>query len=246
VRTLFGLVVSSAALMAASAPARAQDYLLPDAPGKTQVTDSCEACHGIITVIKHKRSPQQWVSIVQMMTVEGLVLNNQQKKRILGYLDAHYSQATDYVPLPPLLRGHGPGVDLALEAAQAARAACHAKGQTRISTLVVDSGGVPVVLLTDDEAKPINQIDAQIKVAAVLKYKQSSGEVMKRVDRDPVLEAEIKADSQIGLVLSGGLPIIARGNEIVGAIAVSGVFGPANLDDLCAQAGLDRITSRLK
>jgi uncharacterized protein GlcG (DUF336 family) len=244
VRIVLALIVSCATLLR-TAGAQAQDYLLPDAPGKAEVTGSCERCHGIITVIKYKRSPHQWAEEMQAMVGQGMAVSDQQKKLMLDYLNAHYGQATDYVPQPPALRGHGPGLALAMEAAEAAQEACRSRG-LNVTTLVVDSADVPIVMLTGDGVSPITQADAAIKTATVLKYQQSSGEVMKRMSTDPVLVAEIKSNSQIGEVLSGGLPIIANGKELVGAIAVSGARGPASQDDVCAQAGVDRIAARVR
>ena len=45
------------------------------------------------------------------------------------------------------------------------------------------------------------------------------------------------------LAVGGGLPIRA-GNEVVGAIGVSGAPG-GHLDDACGQAGIDKIKDRL-
>jgi len=44
------------------------------------------------------------------------------------------------------------------------------------------------------------------------------------------------------LALSGGLPIKV-GNEVIGAVGVSGSPGK---DDVCAQAGLDKVVDQLK
>jgi uncharacterized protein GlcG (DUF336 family) len=44
------------------------------------------------------------------------------------------------------------------------------------------------------------------------------------------------------LALSGGLPIKV-GDEVVGAVGVSGSPGK---DDICSQAGIDRVADQLK
>lgn len=44
------------------------------------------------------------------------------------------------------------------------------------------------------------------------------------------------------LALAGGLPIKA-GNEVVGAVGVSGSPGK---DDVCSQAGIDKVADQLK
>jgi len=226
------------------AAAWAQDYLLPDGPGKAELTGACGSCHGIVTVTGQKRSPRQWDAIVTQMIGLGAKVDGDQSKTILAYLNAHYGQAADYVPRPPPVRARGPGLALALEAAETAAENCRAKGY-RVTTLVVDSAGNVVVQLTGDGASPITSAIAATKTATVLKYKVASGVVMKRMDSDPALVAEIKADPKIGEVRQGGLPLTADG-VIVGAIAVSGDVGPVDKDEICAQAGIDRIAARLK
>jgi uncharacterized protein GlcG (DUF336 family) len=142
-------------------------------------------------------------------------------------------------------RAKGPSEVLALEAAQAALEDCVAKGY-KVSALVVDSAGATVVLLTADGATPRTNAIAAEKTAAVLKYRVSSGEVLKRVQADPAFAAEVKADPKLGgEVRQGGLPMMA-GGQIIGAIAVSGGLGPLDKDEICARAGLDRVASRLR
>jgi uncharacterized protein GlcG (DUF336 family) len=196
-------------------------------------------------VVKHRRSPRQWTAVVDDMVQRGATLNDDQKKSIVGYLADRWSQPNDYIPKPPPLRGVGPGLTLALQAAEAAEQACLAKGH-EVTVLVVDSAGATLVLLSS-QGGAYSQVSAGMKVATVLRFKQSSSEVLKRVASDPVLEAEVKADPEIGEVLHGGLPITVNGDQLIGAIAVSGSHGLPSLgDDSCAQAGLDRIQAGLE
>lgn len=230
-------------LLLAVSVVNAQNYMLPNAPGKKEVVATCETCHGIMTVVLHKRSPQQWDVILQQMAAMGAVMTDEERASIRTYLNDHLGQAKDYVPQPMPKRGRGPGVILALEAAETAQAACRAKGQ-QVTTLVVDSAGVPVVLLNGDGAPTILASIAATKTTTVLRFKVSSGVVMDRLNGDPALAAQLKNDPEIGEVRQGGLPITIKG-ELVGAIAVAGAFGPANTDEICAQAGLDRIAAEL-
>src|SRR5580698_3680138 len=101
-------------LLVAGQSALAQEYLLPDAPGKTEITGACESCHGIMETLKHKRSPRQWDEVIRQMIADGADVNEDQRKSILAYLDAYRSQPNDYVPEPPPLQGVGPGLSLAL------------------------------------------------------------------------------------------------------------------------------------
>jgi uncharacterized protein GlcG (DUF336 family) len=136
-----------------------------------------------------------------------------------------------------------PAFDLALEAAQAANAACTAQGVHTVA-LVVDAANNPVVLLSADGAVAIAGDFALRKTAAVIQYRQSSGEVAARAAKDPALAAEVKANPKIGFALAGALPMLA-GNDQIGAIAVSGGSGPAG-DEACARAGLDKVKARLR
>jgi uncharacterized protein GlcG (DUF336 family) len=234
-------VVSVLSLLVAPTDVLAQDYLLPDAPQKTEVAAACESCHGIMTVIEHKRSPRQWDAIMREMTQQGMVINDDQKASIESYLNAYFGQAKEFVPRPSPIRGVGPGLALALEAAKTAQKACQLPGGRAPTVRVVDSAGTTIVLLTGDGVSPITQPNSAIKAATVLRFKEPSGEVMKRLDGDSVLLDEIRNDPSIGLVLQGGVPIMVNGDELIGAIAVSGAFGPADKDEICARAGLDRI-----
>ena len=244
-RTRFELGLGVLSLLAVSSLVPAQDYLLPNGPGKAEVVGACESCHGVMTIVHAgKRSPRQWNDILQQMIKLGLSIGAVQRESIYSYLNTHLGQAADYIP-PPQVRARGPGVTLALQAAEAAETACQADGQ-QVTTLVVDSADATVVLLTGDDISPLSQAVAASEAATVLKFKEPSGLVMKRLQSDPTLLPEIENDPEIGKVFPGGLPIVVNGGELIGAIAVSGALGRAATDEMCARAGLERIASRLR
>ncbi len=143
--------------------------------------------------------------------------------------------------LPPSARAKGPPLAESVRLAQAAVAACAAKGYP-VTALVTDSAGDPVVLLSGDGASLLSQKFAPIKVAVVLKYKVPSGEVAARARTDPALAAQIKADPKIGMALPGAVPL-KRGAEFLGVFAVSGAAG-ADMDASCVQAALARVRPR--
>jgi uncharacterized protein GlcG (DUF336 family) len=232
------------ALLAVSSGSFAQDYLLPNAPGKQELTGACESCHGIEAIAKHKRSPHQWDDLIQMMIVRGVSVTDEQKQVMLTYLKTYFGQERNYIPQPAPFRGRGPGLALALEAALTAQKICRDMG-LKSTALVVDSLGNTIVLLTGDGMQPINGAIAATKTATVLKFKEPSGVTMKRMDGDPELIEEVRNDPAIGQVLQGGLPITVNG-ELIGAIALSGAYGPADTDEKCAKAGLAKIASRLR
>jgi uncharacterized protein GlcG (DUF336 family) len=122
-------------------------------------------------------------------------------------------------------------------------AACDAKAY-KVSALMVDYHGSTIALLSADGASYKTADLAGAKAATVMKYKVASGEIQKRANTDQALVAELTADPKIGSAHQGGLPIMVAG-QLIGAIAVSGATGGEN-DEACAQAGLDKIASRLR
>jgi uncharacterized protein GlcG (DUF336 family) len=239
IRFILGVCVLAA--LAVSKVAVSQDYLLPNGPGKAEVVKSCGSCHGIVTVVAHKRSARQWNDIMQEMTGQGMAMSNDQRKSVVSYLSAHFGQTKDFVaPVSPV-RGVGPGWALALRAAETAQEACKSAGGRRPTVRVVDSAGSTIVLLTGIGVSPITLLNSASKAATVLRFKEPSGAVMERLNSDPVLVEEIRNDPEIGEVLQGGVPIIVNGDELIGAIAVSGSVGRADRDEICARAGLDGI-----
>jgi uncharacterized protein GlcG (DUF336 family) len=141
-------------------------------------------------------------------------------------------------PPPPPPRANGPALTPAVQAAQAAVAACAANGY-KVTALITDSGGDPVVLLSGDGAALRTQAIAKTKVAAALKYKMSSGEVVAKAKADPKLDAEIKADPAIGTARQGAV-LIMSGGDILGAFAVSGAPG-GDKDEACVKAAMDKV-----
>ncbi|MDB5460738.1 MAG: hypothetical protein JWO72_2479, partial [Caulobacteraceae bacterium] len=122
-----------------------------------------------------------------------------------------------------------------VQAAQAAVAACLANGY-KVTALITDSAGDPVVLLSGDGVGLRTQAIAKTKIAAVMKYKMSSGDLLIKTKTDPKLDAEIKADPAIGVLRQGAVPIM-NGGEMVGAFAVSGAPG-GEKDEACITAAL--------
>lgn len=141
-------------------------------------------------------------------------------------------------PAPPPPRAKGPALAASVQAAQAAVAACAANGY-KVTALIVDSAGDPVVLLSGDGAAVRTQTIAKSKIAAVLKYKMSSGDVAAKAKTDPKLDAEIKADPNIGTARQGAV-LIMSGSDILGAFAVSGAPG-GDKDEACVKAAMDKV-----
>jgi uncharacterized protein GlcG (DUF336 family) len=136
-----------------------------------------------------------------------------------------------------LPRAKGPGLQYAIQLAQAAVAACAARGD-KVSVLVADSVGTPVVMLSGDGAGERSQLITSTKTATAIKYRMPSAEVAKKAAADPKLRAELQADPNIGVARAGGF-LLMKDNELVGAIAVSG-----GADEDCAKDAMAKVPLR--
>jgi uncharacterized protein GlcG (DUF336 family) len=131
--------------------------------------------------------------------------------------------------------------DLARELVQGALDSCRAKGY-RVSVTVVNADGLVKAFVRDDGAAP-HTIDLSKKKAYTAATQRNlSGEVAKQWGNMPPPAID-------GIVtLAGGVPIKA-GNDVIGAIGISGApaGSPAGTnDEICANAGIARIATRLK
>lgn len=136
-------------------------------------------------------------------------------------------------PRPP--RDRGPALAPAVIAAQTAVQACADRGY-QVTAVVVDSAGLPVVLLSGDGAAAITQSIAMGKAVSSVRNGKPSGELAAEAQKNPELAARLQADPQQGPPRGGGVPIMS-GSTPVGAIAVSG-SPDAGWDIECANAGL--------
>ena len=123
--------------------------------------------------------------------------------------------------------------------AEAAMDKCKELG-FKVSVVVVDRAGLPLVMLRGDGAGLHTPEGADRKAYTARTFGTSSTVFVKRMLNDPA-SAGSKEYSRV-LAISGGLPIKA-GDDIVGAVGVSGSPGR---DDECSQAGIDKVTADLK
>lgn len=128
-------------------------------------------------------------------------------------------------------------LDLAMQAAGAAVAQCEADGY-RVSVAVVDRSGVVKVLLRADGTGPHTVSSSTRKAYTAASLGRSTAELAKTVAGNPEVEGLRNMDPQI-LILAGGLPIQVN-DVVVGGIGVGGAPG-GNLDEACAQAGIDAL-----
>ena len=130
-------------------------------------------------------------------------------------------------------------LELAQTIANAAIAQCRTMGY-KISVTVVDREGLPLVMLRDDGAGLTTPEGSDRKAYTARAFSQPSADFVKRLQDRPDTVGS-RHYSHI-LALAGGLPIKV-GNEIVGAVGVSGTPGK---DDACSQAGIDKVADQLK
>ena len=123
---------------------------------------------------------------------------------------------------------------LAVEAVQTANATCKANGN-KTTTIVIDTEGVPIALVSDDGAAAITARIAMGKAMISLKTKGASADGAK---------ADAAVMASLGLPRPGGFPLMA-GADLVGAIAVSGSPSGA-ADEVCAKAAIAKIMDRVK
>jgi len=142
---------------------------------------------------------------------------------------------------------HGQGVvsekNISLAMAQSIANGAFEKCQSmgyKVSVVVLDRAGVQVVLLRGDGAGLHTVEGADRKAYTARTYRAPSANFAKRVATDPGY-AQAVHYSRV-LALGGGLPIKA-GDEVIGAVGVSGSPGK---DDVCSQAGIDKVADQLK
>jgi uncharacterized protein GlcG (DUF336 family) len=125
----------------------------------------------------------------------------------------------------------------AVEAATAAVDKCRADG-FRVSAVVVDRGGNVKAVLRDDGAATHTVSTAQKKAFTSFSFRINSSDFITRASANPGLR-----DIKGVIALGGGVPL-RSGNEVIGAIGIGGAPSGA-ADEVCAQAGVDRIAGKL-
>lgn len=128
---------------------------------------------------------------------------------------------------------------LAQTIANAALAQCESMG-FKVSVTEVDRAGLALVMLRGDGAGLNTPEGSDRKAFTARSFSQPSADFVKRLaDRPDTVGS--RQYTRV-LALAGGLPIKA-GNEVVGAVGVSGSPGK---DDVCAQASIDKVADQLK
>jgi len=129
---------------------------------------------------------------------------------------------------------------MALEIAQTALETCTRQGYN-VSVHVLGRNGEVLVAVHGDNAPPHTMENSQRKAYTARSFRISSGEFAQRVKDHPTLGAVHLS----GIIAAQGALPIKVGDEVIGAVGVSGAPG-GEKDEGCAKAGIDKIADQLK
>jgi uncharacterized protein GlcG (DUF336 family) len=149
------------------------------------------------------------------------------------------ASATGLTAADGLLTQKTLSTDAALSIANGAVEKCRADGY-RISLTILDNSGAVKLSIRGDNTGPHTLEHSRRKSYTALTFKRPSAETAKAwataATPPPAIEGTVAA--------AGGIPIRA-GNDVIGAIGVSGAPG-GEKDEACALAGIARIADQLK
>jgi uncharacterized protein GlcG (DUF336 family) len=134
-------------------------------------------------------------------------------------------------------------LELAIEAARTAIDSCGAAG-FHVGVTVIDSVGEARAMLTADGSDGSHVFVAMRKALTALAFEMPSAKASELLPADKGMLARVKPNM---FVMAGALPIIVN-HTTIGAIGVSGAAGApfGHADEVCADAGLQKIKDRLK
>jgi uncharacterized protein GlcG (DUF336 family) len=133
-----------------------------------------------------------------------------------------------------------PGIDLALQAAQTIAQGCK---QYALGVAVVNAQGAPILIYVPDGSDPSHGYTAVRKGYTAITFKVDTSQLVKKGQQDSDFAAKVKADPNL-MAFSGGV-LLKVGDEIIGAIGVSGAE-PGHHDEECGLKGLNKIRKQLK
>jgi uncharacterized protein GlcG (DUF336 family) len=128
-----------------------------------------------------------------------------------------------------------------LELAQAALAACRAKGY-QAAVAVVDRFGQTQVMLRDRFAGPHTVSTAIGKAWTAVSFRANTTDLI-AFSQAGQPQSGIRHLPNV-VVIGGGL-LVEAGGSLLGAIGVSGAPGGIE-DDVCARAGIDQLRDKLE
>ncbi len=128
---------------------------------------------------------------------------------------------------------------LALTIAQTAYDACTKQGY-HVSVHVVGREGEVLVAIRGDQASPHTFENSERKAYTARTFKKSSGEFAQQLKDNPTLSSV----HLTGVIAAQGALPIKLGEEVIGAIGVSGAPG-GDKDEACSKAGIDKVAAEL-
>ena len=129
---------------------------------------------------------------------------------------------------------------MAMTIAQTALEACTKQGY-HVSVHVLGRNGETLVAVRGDGAPPHTMENSQRKAYTSRTFRIPSGEFVQRVKDNPTMGAVHLS----GIIAAQGALPIKVGDEVIGAIGVSGAPG-GEKDEACSKAGLDKVADQLK
>jgi len=130
--------------------------------------------------------------------------------------------------------------ELALQMAQAALEKAR-ELSIHIAVAIVDDGGNLKVFVRMDRAPLLSSRVSQDKAYTAASFNRPTREWYPRMEANPQLLHGLNKLDRMN-ILTGGLPIRHEGH-LIGGIGVSG--GTGEQDELCSQAGIDRLNELL-
>ena len=144
-------------------------------------------------------------------------------------------------PRPPDIVARSASIDVAVELAKAIVVSC--KGY-QVGVSILDAAGTPKLYYIPDGTGGTHAYTGYRKANTALAFKMPSGKVAAAAQADPSIAARLAADANNYVTWAGGVLIMA-GNEVIGAVGVSGAE-PSAKDEACALEGLKKVQPRLK
>jgi uncharacterized protein GlcG (DUF336 family) len=129
---------------------------------------------------------------------------------------------------------------MAMVIAQTALETCTKQGY-HVSVHVLGRNGEILVAVRGDDAPPHTMENSQRKAYTARTFRIPSGEFAQRVKDNPTLSAV----HLTGIIAARGALPIKVGDEVIGAVGVSGAPG-GEKDEACAKAGIDKVADQLR
>ena len=106
---------------------------------------------------------------------------------------------------------------------------------------VLGRNGEVLVAIRGDGAPPHTMENSQRKAYTARTFRIPSGEFVKRVKDNPTMGAVHLS----GIIAAQGALPIKAGDEVIGAVGVSGAPG-GEKDEACSQTGIDKVADQVE